>query len=210
MFISELFEEFPPKRIIAVLPGRFSPFHIGHKSGYDFLVEKFGVDNVWVATSNKVEPPRSPFSFEEKATFIAATGIPTDKIIQTRNPYKAEELTMHFDPDNTVLVFGVSAKDMEEDPRFNFAPKRDGSPSYFQPWPADGRDLEPLNKHGYIITVPTINFSVAGAPMRSASEFRQNFGLANTATRKQMVKDMFGTFNPAIYRILMNKLLVRR
>ena len=51
-------------KTIAVYPGRFQPFHKGHAQVYKWLKSKFG--NATIATSNKVEAPKSPFTFTEK------------------------------------------------------------------------------------------------------------------------------------------------
>lgn len=205
MFINELFES-KSKRIVAVLPGRFQPWHLGHKSGYDYLVKKFGVGNVFIITSNKVDPPKSPFTFEDKLAFITATGIDPRVVVQSTQPYRAQEITAKLDPANTAIVFGVSAKDMAEDPRFSFASKKDGSPSYFQPMPANISACETFDKHGYIMVVPTTQFKVAGKPMRSASEFRANFVNATPDIQKQMIQDMFGKYDKHLMMLLRTKL----
>ena len=66
MYVTELFEETDRVQILVIYPGRFQPWHKGHKAVYDYLIQQFGRDNVFIATSNKVDPPRSPFSFSEK------------------------------------------------------------------------------------------------------------------------------------------------
>ena len=62
MFISELFEAAEPSNVLVIYPGRFQPFHKGHKAVYDYLASRYGRDNVFITTSNKVAPPRSPFT----------------------------------------------------------------------------------------------------------------------------------------------------
>ena len=56
--VSESITEAKSKTIV-VFPGRFSPFHQNHYDAYQHLVKKFG--DVYIATSNKVEPNKSPF-----------------------------------------------------------------------------------------------------------------------------------------------------
>ena len=197
MLVSELFEDRNHKTI-AVLAGRFQPWHLGHKYGYDFLANKFGTNNTFVVTSDRTELPKSPFNFEQKRRFIAATGVPTNNIIKSTSPYRAAELVQDFDPANTILVFGVSAKDMAEDPRFSFAPKRDGSPSYFQPYDQNFGKLKTLDQHGYIITVPTMNFTVLNRNIKSASEIRQMYTAANEKQRKQIIIELFGKYTAAL------------
>ncbi len=41
------------KRVIVVYSGRFQPFHAGHNSAYEHLVEKFGVDNVYIGKTTQ-------------------------------------------------------------------------------------------------------------------------------------------------------------
>ena len=67
------------QKIVAVYPGRFQTPHKGHKFVYDFLKRKFG--SVKIATSNKVELPKSPFNFDEKQKLLSFAGIPTSDIV---------------------------------------------------------------------------------------------------------------------------------
>lgn len=194
---------------LVIYPGRFHGFHKGHKSVYDLLAKKFGQSNVYIATSNKVDPPKSPFTFNEKKQIITFAGVPADRVVQTTNPYVAKEITSNYDADNTVLFFAVSEKDMAEDPRFQFKPKKDGSPSYFQPY-KKGAKLEPLSKHGYIITVPTLDFTVNGKPVRSASELRAEFAASDSETQKRIITDMYGQYSPEIHQLMKAKIIESR
>jgi hypothetical protein len=193
-------------KVIAIYPGRFQPFHLGHKSVYDVLVRQFGVENVYIATSDKVDPPRSPFNFAEKQQIIAATGVDRNRVVQTRDPYKAIEITSQYDPQDTKLLFAVSAKDMAEDPRFKSWTKRDGSPAYFQPAPNKVSEMEDFDRHGYIFVVPTLDFKVDGKPMRSATEFRKEFAAADEATKAKMTRGILGTDDPSLVKLLASRI----
>ncbi len=188
---------------VVIYPGRFHPFHKGHKSVYDILVSRFGKNRVYIATSNKVDPPKSPFTFEEKRAMMALTGVDPSRVIQVKNPYQATEITDNFDPKNTIALFAVSDKDMAEDPRFSFKPRKDGQPSYYQP---ATKDMQGFDKHGYIVTVPTLQFNVLGKPMRSASEFRANFAGADSETQKALITNLFGQYDPKTHSVMANKL----
>ena len=204
MFLTEIFEAQTPATLV-IYPGRFQPFHKGHRAVYDYLVKKFGRDNVYIATSNKVEPPRSPFNFGQKTAFMRLTGISLDRVVETRDPYRAPEITQQY-PENTRLIFAVSEKDMAEDPRFSKWTKKDGSPSYFQPLPGDASQMAGMNQHGYIMTVPTFNFTVLGAPMRSATEVRAMFAKADEATQQRIIKDLFGAYDEQVHDIMKNNI----
>jgi len=206
MFVADLFED--SSNLVVVYPGRFQPFHKGHKAVYDGLVKKFGRDRVFIATSNKVDPPRSPFNFSDKSVFMALTGVPMDRVIESREPYKVPELTALYPAESTTLIFAVSEKDMAEDPRFRMGTKKDGSPTYFQPLPSDLKNTNTLDKTGYILTVPTVDFTVLGAPMRSATEVRQQYKDADPATRKQIITDLFGRYSEEAQHIMDQKLVI--
>lgn len=205
MFLTDLFED-DGSSVLVIYPGRFQPFHKGHRAVYDYLVKRYGRDHVYIATSNKVEPPRSPFSFSDKAQFMALTGVPLDRVVQSTQPYKAEEITANYNPTTTRLIFAVSEKDMAEDPRFKSWTKRDGTPAYFQPMPTDSGQMKTFDQHGYIMTVPTFQFTVLGEPMRSATEVRAQFAAADEDTQKAIVKDLFGDYNDQVLHILQTRL----
>jgi phosphopantetheine adenylyltransferase len=77
--------------IIVVYPGRFHPFHRGHKASYDWLINKFG-DGVYIATSNVQNPEDSPFGYDDKVKMMTKLGVPSGHIVQTKNPYQAKEI----------------------------------------------------------------------------------------------------------------------
>ncbi|CAB4129356.1 hypothetical protein UFOVP112_454 [uncultured Caudovirales phage] len=206
MFINELAEP----TLLVIYPGRFQPFHKGHYAVYEYLTGKFGRNNVFIATSNKVDGDRSPFTFSEKSYFMQLTGVPADRIVQSSQPYQIQailstgQITV-ADPSNTVVIFAVSEKDMSEDPRFSFASKKDGSPSYFQPL-KNIKDTVSMEQHGYVMTVPTFDFQVLGEPMRSGTELRKMYSNADEKTRQGIVADLFGKYTREAEQILTGKL----
>lgn len=204
MFVNELFEA-NQMQVKVIYPGRFQPAHKGHKAVYDHLCKQYGADNVYIVTSDKVDPPKSPFNFAEKHQMWSLMGVPADKVVQSSQPYQAKELVANFDAANTVLIFAISEKDMAEDPRFSFKPKKDGSPSYFQPFTSIDQ-CAPLAQHGYMATVPTFDFKVLGQPANSATQIRAQFASADEATQKKIVQDLFGKFDPKVFAIMQNKL----
>ena len=206
MFINELAEP----TLLVIYPGRFQPFHKGHHAVYQYLTGKFGRNNVYIATSNKTDNAKSPFSFAEKAYFMQLTGVPADRIVQATQPYQIQNVLQAGninvpDPANTVVIFAVSEKDMAEDPRFSFAPKKDGSDPYFQPL-RNIKDTVSMDKHGYIMTVPTFDFQVLGQPMRSGTELRNMYASADEPQRQQIIADLFGRYTRESEQIMNSKI----
>ena len=177
---------------LVIYPGRFHPFHLGHKASYDWLTRQFGENNVYVASSNVQDPATSPFEFSDKVKMATKLGVPSGHFVNVKNPYQAKEITSSLSDEekaNTALVFAVSEKDAE---RFNFAPKKDGSPGYLQPLLADKKGLKPMTLHGYVAVTPTVNFRVKGADANSASQIRKLYLDGNDNDRNQIITDLYG------------------
>jgi len=177
---------------LVIYPGRFHPFHLGHKASYDWLTRQFGENAVFVASSDKQEAETSPFEYADKVRMVTKLGIPAGHIQKVKNPYQATEITKALSDEekaNTVLIFAVSDKDAQ---RFDFKPKADGSPSFLQPLPADKKDLKPMTQHGYVTVTPTVNFRVKGVDANSASQIRKLYTAGNDNDRDQIIADLYG------------------
>jgi hypothetical protein len=195
-------------RTVVVYPGRFHPFHRGHKASYDYLTQRYGDRNVFVVSSDKQDLETSPFSFADKLDMMTKLGIRPGQIAQVVNPYQAKEIRDEIDdPENTILIFAVSEKDMAgDDARFNFRPKKDGSSSYMQPLPADGKGMQNMTQHAYVAVTPTVNFRVRGADANSASQIRKKYIDGNQADREQIIADLYGDVDAGIKDIFDRKL----
>jgi hypothetical protein len=185
---------------LVIYPGRFHPFHLGHKASYDWLTRKYGENAVFVASSEKQDAKTSPFKYADKITMMAKLGVPAGRIQKVENPYQATEITSRLSDEekaNTVLIFAVSAKDAQ---RFDFA-KKDGSPSYLQPLPANAKKLLPMTQQGYIEITPTVDFQIQGQPANSASQIRKLYVSGNENDRDQIIVDLYGAADPELRAI---------
>jgi cytidyltransferase-like protein len=203
-------------QVIAIYPGRFHPFHRGHASSFNQLAQKFGLDNTYLAISSKQEQPKSPFSAQDRAKMAVSLGIPSQNIIAVRNPYAAQEYIdqLNLDPEKTALVFGVSKKDMEgepamgipPDPRFSFNAKKDGSPSYLQPF--NKNKVDPMSQHGYVMSTDVAEFPIAGKSMRDASAIRSAYAGADEKTKMKILSDLYGDAAEKMKQVFDNNLQV--
>lgn len=192
---------------LVIYPGRFQPFHKGHAQVFNWLKNKFG--DAIIATSDKVEAPKSPFNFKEKKQMMKLAGVPASKVKQVLNPYLAREILKDYDPKTTVLIFAVSQKDMEEDPRFTFLTKK-GKPGYLQRYDEHENNLKPFGDvqkmKGYVIVTPTFTFNVLGKPATSASELRKQFVLLDSKKQKEFITDLFGKYDADIHKLMKTKI----
>ena len=191
---------------LVIYPGRFHPFHQGHMASYEWLTKQFGENNVYIASSNVQDPETSPFTFGDKVTMMTKLGVPSGHIVNVKNPYQATEITSMLSSEekaDTALVFAVSEKDAE---RFNFKPKKDGSPGYLQPVPENKKGMKPMTKHGYVAITPTVNFRVKGADANSASQIRKLYLEGNDNDRFQIITDLYGSPDPELKAIFDKRL----
>ena len=203
-------------KVVAIYPGRFHPFHRGHASSFNQLAQKFGLDNTYLAISAKQEQPKSPFSAQDRAKMAMSLGIPSKNIIAVRNPYVAQEYIdqLNLDPEQTALIFGVSKKDMEgdsamgipPDPRFSFNAKKDGSPSYLQPF--NKTKVDPMSQHGYVMSTDVAEFPIAGKSMRDASAIRSAYAGADEKTKMKILSDLYGDAAEKMKQVFDNNLQV--
>ena len=187
--------ESPIKTIVAIYPGRFQPMGKHHAKVYDWLSSKFGKQNSYIATSDKVQLPKSPLNFREKRSVILKHGI--RNIVQVKNPYQSDEILKKYDPNTTAVVFVYGKKDAG---RLRTT-KKDGSPGYFQDFEKSKSNLKGYQEHGYFVIAPYIKLEVPGYGEMSGTTIRAALATADQKT----FKSIMGWFDPKIYQLLRKK-----
>ena len=195
MFLRELFEA-KARRIVAVMPGGFHPFHPGHKSLYDWAVKTFGQPNVYVAATN--DTASRPFPFEVKKKLAAMAGVPESNFMQVKSPFNAMSYKDIVDAD-TALVFVRSQKDKNEQPLPDQT-KKNGEPGYLRTY--TGKDLNTSDEMGYMAYGPTINFDFSGMQIKSASELRATWPEMSDEDKLKAAKLMYGNGAPVAVKLL--------
>ena len=196
------------KKVIVLYPGRFQPFSKHHEQVFQKLKQKFPHAKVYLATSDrpaKFDPAKHFLNFDEKLMTAVASGIDPNDVIKTANPYQAPEIVNRFAKENTVLILAVGDKDMKEDPRFSFKIKKNGELSYFQPF-KDVDKCESLDRHAYIMTLPTEKFTLLGHNIENASKIRELYRKGDENIRKQIITELYGKYLPYIKKIFDEKL----
>lgn len=168
---------------LVIMPGGFHPFHAGHLALYNAAKEAFPSADVFVAAT--ADTSARPFPFRLKKTLAQAAGVPGNRFIQVKSPFRAEEITQMYDPATTQLIFVRSEKDQETQPRAGGV-KKDGSPSYLQPYKRTGRDT--FNKHAYMAYLPVATF---GPGMTSATEIRAKWPEMEPEQKIGLIKTLY-------------------
>lgn len=174
------------KNIVVVMSGRFQPFHSGHYFSYQDLINKFG-KNVYITTSNVTDDEKSPFNFNDKKEIITKMfGIPSNKVIRVKNPYKPEEILDKFNSKDTALVAAVGEKDRNR-----------LSGKYYVPYTSK-ENLEGYLDKGYVYIVPQLKLKIGGTTI-SGSSIRNNFS-------KELFKQIYPKFDSSIYQLMKKKI----
>jgi len=168
---------------IVIMPGGFHPFHAGHMALYNAARETFPSADVFVAAT--ADTSTRPFPFAAKKFLAQQAGVPGNRFIQVKSPFRAEEITQMYDPDDTVLIFVRSEKDADKQPQAGGV-KRDGTPAYLQPYRRNG--LEPFRQHGYMAYLPTVQF---GPGMTSATEIRAKWPDMEPEEKISLVQSLY-------------------
>jgi len=202
-------------RFLVIYPGRFHLFHLGHKFVYDYLVKQWTPlgGSVYIATTEKQQAGTSPFTYSDKVAMLTKMGVPASHILKVVNPYAITDYVNDLpDADDTVLVFALGAKDQQlvrdangkvtQRPRFEFKPKKDGTPSATQPLPDDLGQCRPVSEGvAYVEVVDTQEFKVAGQSVTSASQVRKMYVDGNQHDREQIITDLYGDPDPELQEI---------
>ena len=173
-------------KTVVIYSGRFQPFHKGHYAAYQKLVSKFGVNNVYIGTSNKTDNVKSPFNFNEKAKIITKMfGIPSNKIVQVSNPYAPKEVLSKFDKNTTAYIAAVGEKDADR-----LAGK------YFKPY--QGETTQGYDVAGYTYIIPPESNQISGTDVRN--------WLSSDNAEKLFLK-AYPKFDKEIFKMITSKLI---
>lgn len=188
MFVAEivkkLLENQQLKKLV-IMPGGFHPFHPGHFSLYQSAVKAFPDADIYVVSTD--DTSTRPFPFKLKQQLAAIAGVPPERFVQVKSPFKPVEVTSHYDPNTTALIFVRSEKDASEQPKPG-GNKKDGSPSYLQPY---GKSLLPMKDHGYMAYLPTIQFKAGQTGVTSATQIREMWPKVDANTKLKLVQDLY-------------------
>jgi hypothetical protein len=169
---------------VVIMPGGFHPFHAGHYALYKQAQDAFPGADVYVAATNDTSTRPFPFAIKEKLAQLA--GVKSGQFVQVKSPFRAQEITAKYNPEETELIFVRSQKDADKPPQAGGV-KKDGTPAYLQP--LKGQDkLAPMNQHAYMAYLPTVEF---GPGMTSATEIRNAWPTLNDRRRTALVMSLY-------------------
>ena len=183
-----------------------------HATVFNKLVASNPDADVFITTSDKTEPGKSPFNFKEKQLVATAQGIDPNKMLQVRRNYHPDDLAPYIeDPDNTAIFFAVGEKDMQEDARFKFdnmdkktglSMKPNGDPYYFQMINTYKTNPKSMMDRGYVKVVKTEIDDIKNEIL-SASAFRkQILDAPDKESAKKVFNRYFKEYNESVFNLV--------
>jgi hypothetical protein len=174
---------------IVIFSGRFQPFHSGHMKTYQHLIKKFPDADVYIATSNKTDNEKSPFDFNEKKLIMTRMfKIPSNRIVQVKNPYNPVEILSNYPSDSTIYIASIGEKDEQ----------RLGG-KYFQKY-NNTFEFKPYPEAGYVYIAPSIPNAISGTDVRKWLSVKDEIEAENGFKRA------YDRFDKEIYTLLRTKL----
>lgn len=170
-------------KTVVIMPGGFHPFHAGHYALYQQAQKAFPGAEVFVAATDDRATRPFPFAVKEKLAQLA--GVDASHFVRVTSPFQAREITANFDPAEDQVIFVRSQKDANEPPRPG-GTKKDGSPSYLQPY--TGKDMQPFGRHAYMTYLPVVEF---GPGMTSATQIRAAWPSLNDRRKLALVMSLY-------------------
>jgi len=180
-------------KVVGIYGGRFQPFGPHHLKTYQWLSKR--VDDAYITTSNIKQPPRHPMNFAEKVRHMVKMGVPKNRIIMERSPYKAENVLKKYDEKTTAVVYVFGAKDAG----------RLKSGKYFQDYKKNKNKMVGYKDNGYVLTAPHVSIKIDGNEV-SGTVMRKLLGSPSYETnREKLFRQAFGYFDKGVYNMMTNK-----
>ena len=194
-------EETKIKKVVGIYGGRYQPFGPHHYKTYKWLKSK--VDDAYITTSNIKKPPRHPMNFKEKVRHMVKMGVPKNRIVKEPTPLVAKNVLKKYDPETTAVIYIFGEKDAG---RLKGGKKKDGSPSYFQDYKKNKKNIKGFEEHGYYLVAPHVSVKVGGKEV-SGTVMRDLLGSPkiNDEERPKLFKQAFGYFDKGVYNMMTNK-----
>jgi hypothetical protein len=201
MLIEQILKE-SVANIAVFYGGRFQPMHQGHSDVYKHLCNKFGADNVFIATTfsqkaikahGKNDFSSDPFTFDEKASIMSKMfNIPGEKIVNA-NPYRPDLAVIGRDPATTATILVYGEKD---------ANRLATGTGFLHKLPNDMEELVPTaNDRGYVYVAPLMQGGM------SASSFREIMsGDGEEDDKKKAFIQFFGKDDPKVFGFIQDRL----
>lgn len=202
--VNKVDEETHNMEHVVIYPGTFQLFHKDNYNQYCKLRDRFGVGNVYLATSDRTSR-NAPMSFSQKSQAISTLyPIPDRMIRKVSNAYDPSEILKEFNESETVFVLALTENQISELKETKLSEK-------FREY--DSKDLKGFGEGTYyyyeIEEADKISLSERSGLSVDVSpkELGGIFASSNVedSMKKRVFKSTFNTFNETVYEMMNEK-----
>lgn len=181
---------------VVVYSDAFQPFHKKHYENYQKLVERFGVHNTFIATSDRTNK-QNPFSFSDKQMIMTKIHpIPEQQIRKVENSWNPTEILEDYDLDETVFVVAL--------PESSVSKLEGGNGNLFEEY--DSSNLKPVSEKSFYYTLSNSEISIRENSVTTADIGKiLNSDNIKESKKKKFFKSVFGGFSESVFSMVMDR-----
>ena len=194
--------ELVDKDIVVLFPGKFNPMGIHQREEYDRLCRKFGKENVYLVTDDKMDIQRLPLSYDEKVQIIKRHGV--TNAMKSNTPYHATDIIEKFDGQDTIIIYALGKDDLSKIKEFKRLTKYNNSSNL--PY----KDIQ--NPYVYYIISNHISYDIPsfGEMTRETIHKALSDREAKLSELKSRFISIFGWFDVKIFNMVIAKFNEKR
>ena len=194
--------ELVDKDIVVLFPGKFNPMGIHQKEEYNRLCRKFGKENVYVVTDDKMDIQRLPLSYDEKIQIMKRHGV--TNVMKSNTPYHATDIIEKFDGQDTIIIYALGKDDLSKIKDFKRLTKYNNSSNL--PY----KDIQ--NPYVYYIISNHISYDIPsfGEMTRETIHKALSDREAKLSELKSRFISIFGWFDVKIFNMVIAKFNEKR
>lgn len=181
-------------KTIGIYTGQFQPPHQGHLAAYKKLHKVAGPDT-FVVTTDFDPTLEAALHFGDKEQVLTRHGIDDSHIRKVRDLNNPSEILENFDPETTVVIYGLNPKE---------AQRRLASSDYYKQFTEGGQKL-PFKSAAYIL--PVKDDLIYKNRTYTSKNIREALGSHRFSNKDKQnwFKHFFGWFDLALFELLKNK-----
>jgi hypothetical protein len=190
------------KDIVVLFPGKFNPMGIHQREEYNRLCRKFGKENVYIVTDDKMDIQTLPLSYDEKLQIIKRHGV--TNVMKSNTPYHATDIIEKFDGQDTIIIYALGKDDLSKIKDFKRLTKYNNSSNL--PY----KDIQ--NPYVYYIISNHISYDIPsfGEMTRETIHKALSDREAKLSELKSRFISIFGWFDVKIFNMVIAKFNEKR
>jgi len=190
------------KNTVVLYSGDFQPFTIENQKEYQWLVNKFGRESVFVIMTNDVNDSTKKLPIEVKKKIVAGfKDIKYQNVKTVKKLYDAKEIFADLDPSDTAIIYALS-NDSSLETSIMMANRRVMRFNKTTRMPFKDHD----NPYVYIMHIPKVRIKLSSGELLSAESTMKFLSdrTVKLSVLKERFMEVFGWFDANVFNSIMS------